>query len=1011
MSLASFALGNVDTDGKLETDLDKETAEAIQSLFSSKRGSDLAKIDNLGDTRLTTDGIFILFSEEAVRPSNTAVDYFDEREAIEIDEPQMVQRALQTQAVGNEFEEFDEPAPRSSIPVAPPIRTFPAPMPVLPPQETAPKGPFLLPEIVHDLFLAPDRLVGGDGLSDEGRVYCSSLFAQGGPIIKFTELFAPQQAKKRRINVTTEAKEIPEAALKAARAPDEQDLFLANEYEAPYHPPPKRRYVILEEREDNPVGVQPADPIRLTPQHSEDAFDLLRQRAWEEDIIMGESDTELAPSDVNNPYTVEWTPENPSLYSEEWTRKIIWDDTKIHRIEEEKILLNPNDRNMLFLLENVEPHKAAPHLPRPAAAPAEAKAVKKAPQKRKAEEAALPERPQPSDPFNISHDRNYVPTISIQKRGSRANIQHSLPANRLSLVPLSLTLDELRHFHRPRANLTNRHMTIQPLTPHQINKPMNPTHAFERVEDLSGLDNHLILVEYGTEQHPPIIMNVGMGSKVRNYFSQEDEGQLPPQNFEEGETVVLEPNDASPFLGKIPPGQTIQALESTMFRAPIFRHKVPETDFLLIRRNNSSRFELREIPTLFLAGQTIPLMRVHAPSSKAANQFIKQRLQVFIYRLFAAQHHVRLDEVSTMFPDQTEPSIRKRLKECSDFQRGGSETGFWTLKPDFVLPTEEDLRAKVTCEEICLHESMQSGFQRLRDMGIERFNNPYSVNEASETIDEALDPEVRSKLHAVQEELALMPWNQSSMFLTALEGRAKIQLGGAEGTGEQFNFTRVQKNQRDAVPEIEALQDVESADLRKLYLPEAKAILKEWGVPEADYVGLDRWKVIDVIRKTAGDMARAGVTDIKVLQFARQQHMTTGQRMTETSQRRQQIFDRMMEQCANPELPNEEEEEEMDALEKALLDEEGNDNSNQPHPKLPEAGKKKEVTEKEEREALAAIQGRRGQQLVTNLSRPNHTRGRRQRRRNSSCTDCCGYWQDRGEDLQVHPRWLLHQKD
>jgi transcription initiation factor TFIID subunit 1 len=39
----------------------------------------------------------------------------------------------------------------------------------------------------------------------------------------------------------------------------------------------------------------------------------------------------------------------------------------------------------------------------------------------------------------------------------------------------------------------------------------------------------------------------------------------------------------SPFIGDLSPGQSQQAIETNMFRAPIFEHTFPETDFLVIR--------------------------------------------------------------------------------------------------------------------------------------------------------------------------------------------------------------------------------------------------------------------------------------------------------------------------------------------------------------------------------------------------------------------------------------------
>ena len=52
-----------------------------------------------------------------------------------------------------------------------------------------------------------------------------------------------------------------------------------------------------------------------------------------------------------------------------------------------------------------------------------------------------------------------------------------------------------------------------------------------------------------------------------------------------GAAYILEHVDASPFFGfgDVERGQTIQAIYNHLFRAPIFKHPVPETDFLLIK--------------------------------------------------------------------------------------------------------------------------------------------------------------------------------------------------------------------------------------------------------------------------------------------------------------------------------------------------------------------------------------------------------------------------------------------
>lgn len=49
--------------------------------------------------------------------------------------------------------------------------------------------------------------------------------------------------------------------------------------------------------------------------------------------------------------------------------------------------------------------------------------------------------------------------------------------------------------------------------------------------------------------------------------------------------MIIEPKDDSPFMkfGNVASGQTIPALYNNLIRAPLFRHKPYQTDFLVIK--------------------------------------------------------------------------------------------------------------------------------------------------------------------------------------------------------------------------------------------------------------------------------------------------------------------------------------------------------------------------------------------------------------------------------------------
>lgn len=52
-----------------------------------------------------------------------------------------------------------------------------------------------------------------------------------------------------------------------------------------------------------------------------------------------------------------------------------------------------------------------------------------------------------------------------------------------------------------------------------------------------------------------------------------------------GAPFVLEPSDDSPYMrfGYVYPGQTVPTLYNNLIRAPLFRHKPYQSDFLVVR--------------------------------------------------------------------------------------------------------------------------------------------------------------------------------------------------------------------------------------------------------------------------------------------------------------------------------------------------------------------------------------------------------------------------------------------
>ena len=137
----------------------------------------------------------------------------------------------------------------------------------------------------------------------------------------------------------------------------------------------------------------------------------------------------------------------------------------------------------------------------------------------------------------------------------------------------------------------------------------------------------------------------------------------------------------SPFLGQMAPGQVIQTIENNLYRSPVYEHKVPTSDFVVIRTRYD--YSVREADSLFCTGQECPLSEVPGPNSKKANNFTRDFLQVFIYRLFYKSRdnpkRIKMDEIKKAFPAHSESSIRKRLKPCAEFHRTGHDSNWHVI--------------------------------------------------------------------------------------------------------------------------------------------------------------------------------------------------------------------------------------------------------------------------------------------------------------------------------------------
>lgn len=482
------------------------------------------------------------------------------------------------------------------------------------------------------------------------------------------------------------------------------------------------------------------------------------------------------------------------------------------------------------------------------------------------------------DTFNLSNDAWYIRGEASSTWNRSADIQHSFPGTMyMALKNINPKKEELQNFHRPRRDLSGQSLRLK------LPKNSDTRMTIRRHRDLTLRAGKCIVVEY-VEEYPPIIADFGMGSKLKHYYRtsfadqvdrmvKNEQGETVIENGfgkvlvmnNEGETVILNNSsdpgerDPSPFFADIPPGVHIQAMENNLFKVPVFHHEAKQSDLLLVRSMSNNQptntLYIREIPSLYTAGQILPLKAVYTPQSKLHKKFLRKRLKSFVHWMFLKQQEqialskphsnnnnsnnnnsnsnsnsassgggghssgnlsftiggksgggsshkspeqqlptVKMRDVQMAFPNTSDPLIRKKLKPCATFAR---TQNCWVMKKDFKLETEEEIRKKTTAEEVVLHECMQAGLQRLQDnIGTTEYHHDWISSEISRQFDE--HPKGRV-MKLIEEELLLTPWNLSTNFVNATgtqtsDTNVVLQLtgfGDPSGKGEGFSFLKV----------------------------------------------------------------------------------------------------------------------------------------------------------------------------------------------------------------------------
>ncbi|XP_062077035.1 transcription initiation factor TFIID subunit 1 isoform X2 [Humulus lupulus] len=450
------------------------------------------------------------------------------------------------------------------------------------------------------------------------------------------------------------------------------------------------------------------------------------------------------------------------------------------------------------------------------------------------------------------------------------------------------------------------------------NKSFRPPGAFKKKSDLSVKDGHVFLMEY-CEERPLLLSNIGMGARLCTYYQKsapddQTATSLRSANSSFGHVVSLNPADKSPFLGDIKSGCNQSSLETNMYRAPLFSHKVPATDYLLVR-SAKGKLSLRRIDRVNAVGQQEPLMEVMSPGTKNLQNYMINRLLVHMCREFRAAEkrhmlpYIRADELQSQFPYLSEVFIKKKLKEYANVQKGSNGQQIWVKKRHFRIFSEDELRNMVKPEEVCAYESMQAGLYRLKHLGITE-THPNAISSAMSRLpDEAIALAAASH---IERELQITPWNLSSNFVASTQGKENIErmeitgVGDPSGRGLGFSYVRAAPKtsvssavvkKKSAAGRGGTTVTGTDADLRRLSMEAAREVLLKFDVPDEVIAKQTRWHRIAMIRKLSSEQAALGVKvdPTTISKYARGQRMSFLQLQQQTREKCQEIWDRQVQ--------------------------------------------------------------------------------------------------------------------
>lgn len=371
-----------------------------------------------------------------------------------------------------------------------------------------------------------------------------------------------------------------------------------------------------------------------------------------------------------------------------------------------------------------------------------------------------------------------------------------------------------------------------------------------------------------------------------------------------GSINFMDEKQSIPLIGQLTNDKFIgiTILENNLYYAPIFVHKAPETDFVLVTYSSSDgskKHYLRKIDYIYTVGQIEPKVEVFNPSCRSLTSFIRKSIKHVIKKKFGAKESVHMEEMKQLFPTVNDHNMKKLIQYYGgDADPENNKVFFYNKDLDHDLIDEEKNEGDITAEEVCQYERMHASNVRLKNIGLEdlrscdkintirnrylKRNNLKIWNEETGEADKRNFQKMNLVANYCSEELQLTAWNLSQSFLSSKQKQGRLFLTGfGDPTSGHGGYSYVKlplktsryekeekKNNASKLSQVTGTE----ADLRKLPIKHVDDMIKNYSQYKEEHISkLSRWDKIDLLRQIANEHP----DNEELMKYARAFRMTT----------------------------------------------------------------------------------------------------------------------------------------